>query len=116
MLVNKITTGFVIQLFDTKTKQYVSQSFTAAAEVNYENSQGDTLSETEMAESNFGPYTENEPYLPFDMVQPGFLAYRQGVIDTADDVKLAIEEGMSLNDAIHQAVEGFDDDLREIVP
>jgi hypothetical protein len=69
-----------------------------------------------MEKDNFGPFAEDEPYLPFDMAQPGISAYRQGVIDTADDIRFAIEQGQSRNDAIQQVVEGFDDDLRELVP
>ena len=71
MLINKITTGFVIQTFDTDTRQYISQNFVAGDQVDYESTDGQTPIEDGFMESvNFGPYAEKEPYLPFDMVQP----------------------------------------------
>jgi hypothetical protein len=71
MKINKITTGFVIQQYDTTKKRYVSQSFVASSKVDYENEDGKTLYGEEMADKfGFGPWAEKEPYLPFDMVQP----------------------------------------------
>ena len=71
MLINKITTGFVIQTFDTETKQYTSQNFVAGDNVDYEKPDGSMVHPTEMASLGFGPYTrDGEPYLPFDMIQP----------------------------------------------
>lgn len=71
MLINKITTGFVIQTFDTGTGKYIDQEFYASEQVDYESTDGQTPIEDEFMESvNFGPYAEQEPYLPFDMVQP----------------------------------------------
>lgn len=58
MLINKITTGFVIRVFDTDTGKYVSQNFTAG-EVEYEEQDGTPTDDS-----------KNETYLPFDMVQP----------------------------------------------
>ncbi len=58
MIINKITTGFVIQQFDTEKNQFVSQNFTAG-EVEYENQNGEPVDAP-----------NNEPYLSFDMVQP----------------------------------------------
>ena len=74
MKINKITTGFVIQVFDTETGKYISQEF-VAGEVDYEDKESqEVLSESQLDElaknDNFGPYAEEEPYLPFDMVQP----------------------------------------------
>jgi len=58
MIVNKITTGFVIQSFDTEKKEFVSQDFIAGDEVSYEKEDGT-------------PYNGDvDSYLPFDMVQP----------------------------------------------
>lgn len=116
MIINKITTGFVIQVFDTEKQVYISQNFIAAAEVNYENTQGETIPDIDMAEVNFGPLSGGEPYLPFDMAQPGMTPYRQGVIDVAGDVRFEIEGGANRNEAIQAVVEGFDDDLRELLP
>jgi len=70
MNILKITDGFVIQVFDTNTGKYISQNFTAAANVNYENEAGHTLFAAQLEQYNFGPYAASEPYLPFDMVQP----------------------------------------------
>ena len=75
MKINKITTGFVIQVFDTETGKYISQEFFAGGDVDYEDKESqEILSENQLDElaknDNFGPYAEQEPYLPFDMVQP----------------------------------------------
>ena len=73
MIINKITTGFVIQTFDTEKKQYVRQKFIAGDEVTYEDGTGAEAvppTDEEMAEVNFGPEAKEEPYLPFNMVQP----------------------------------------------
>jgi len=70
MIINKITTGFVIQSFDTDTGTYTHQHFVAGDEVDYENVEGHFLSNKELAKFNFGPDAKNEPCMPFDMVQP----------------------------------------------
>jgi len=70
MKIKKITTGFVIQTFDTDTGKYVNQEFVAGDQVDYENQKGVTLDPLMMENLNFGPYAANEPYLSFDMVQP----------------------------------------------
>jgi len=67
MIVNKITTGFVIQKFDTETGEYLSQEFIAGDQVDYENEVGEPTDQSLMPTP--------EPYLPFNMVQP------QGLID-----------------------------------
>ena len=59
MLVRKITHGFVTQVFDTKTKAFVSQEFTAGDLVEFETVTGAAVDDDEVTE-----------YLPFDMVQP----------------------------------------------
>lgn len=64
MLINKITTGFVIQTFDTEQKKFVSQNFTAGSECDYEDQTGNAV-ESELLEVE-----GDEVYLPFDMVQP----------------------------------------------
>lgn len=70
MLINKITTGFVIQTYDTDKKEYSEQEFFAGDEVNYELPNGESADWAEMGKVGFGPHAEEEPYLPFDMVQP----------------------------------------------
>ena len=62
MLIAKITTGFVVQTFDTDTNKYTDQEFTAG-EVEYENEIGEPVDQTKVMPNP-------EPYLPFDMVQP----------------------------------------------
>ena len=62
MIINKITTGYVIQCFDTKTDEYIGQSFIAGDIVDYEKPDGAPV-ESEKQIEKLG-------YLPFDMVQP----------------------------------------------
>jgi hypothetical protein len=57
MIVNKITTGFVIQKFDTETWQFIDQEFIAGDQVDVENEDGEPVE----------PFDE---YLPFEMKQP----------------------------------------------
>lgn len=64
MLVKKITTGFVIQTFDTVTEKWVSQEFVAADACDYENDKGEPLINT----AAFAVVADQ--YLPFDMIQP----------------------------------------------
>lgn len=57
--IRKITHGYVEQVYDTATKKFVSQSFAAVDLVSWENE----------ASTPVSPPAE-DPYLPFDMVQP----------------------------------------------
>ena len=59
MIVKKITSGFVIQYFETETEKFLSQEFIAGDEVEVEDLEGNSLDEDDVSE-----------YLPFDMVQP----------------------------------------------
>ncbi len=62
MKINKITTGFVIQTFDTKSGKFVSQQFTAGDDVCWETLDGRPMD---------GQDVEKEAgYLAFDMMQP----------------------------------------------
>ena len=61
MKINKITTGFVIQTFDTETGKYTSQEFVAGDDVQYENEFGEKIE---------GLRLQRESVLPLDMVQP----------------------------------------------
>ena len=63
MKVTKFTHGFVAQVFDTKKNEFVEQNFTAGDEVEWETASGNNFDPDDLD----GP----EPYLPFDMVQPG---------------------------------------------
>jgi hypothetical protein len=73
MRVNKITTGFVIQTYDTDTKEWISQEFVAGTAVDYENQEtGEPLAHNDMAyDAVF------DEYLYFRMVQPS-QAYPDG--------------------------------------
>lgn len=63
MLINKITTGFVIQVFDTEKNQFVSQEFTAGNS-ELEHQDGTPLDDDKVEDK------VNGKYLPFEMVQP----------------------------------------------
>lgn len=65
MIIKKITTGFVIQSFDTELGEYTHQEFFAGDDVDYEDEDGNQANSM-MLESADG----SEPYLPFEMVQP----------------------------------------------
>ncbi len=61
MKIDKITTGFVIQTYDTKTGRCVGQEFVAGDDVKYEDKHGESVD-----------WEENpDAYQPLDMVQPG---------------------------------------------
>ena len=73
MLLSKITTGSVIQEFDTETNQWISQRFVAGDQVAY----GEECNSVECSFAMFEQICNS--YLPFDMVQPEKLV---GVRDT----------------------------------
>ena len=60
MIISKITPGFVVQTYDTKTGRCVEQSFVAGEDTSYENENGDPVDWRE----------EEDACQPFDMVQP----------------------------------------------
>lgn len=64
MIINKITTGFVIQRWDTEKKEWVSQEFVAGDGCDYEDQVGNSVDSEDMNPGG------DEPYLPFDMVDP----------------------------------------------
>lgn len=64
MLINKVTTGYVIQTFDTELKRFIKQKFIAGDECSYETESGEAV-ESELLEVN-----GEEVYLPFKMLQP----------------------------------------------
>lgn len=57
MIVKKTTNGFVIQQFDTESRQFISQEFIAADKVDFEDENGQSV-------DSF------DEYLPFEMKQP----------------------------------------------
>ncbi len=62
MIVRKITTGFVVQNFDTEKQKFISQEFVAGDQVEVE-VDGEPIDSSEVEGLD-------ETYLPFDMVQP----------------------------------------------
>lgn len=66
MILKKITSGFVIQDYDTEKGKFVSQEFIAGDPVEFEDEEG-----VSVLGSN-DPTVEEfmDTYLPFDMVQP----------------------------------------------
>jgi hypothetical protein len=64
MLVNKITEGFVIQVFDTELRRFVSQEFVAGDRCQYEDKDGVPVCSEALEVDG------EEAALPFDMVQP----------------------------------------------
>lgn len=66
MIINKITTGFVIQRFDTDLQKFVSQEFIAGDQTDYETQDGSEINRVDFLDRLVG----QEPYLNFDMVQP----------------------------------------------
>jgi len=74
MIVKKVTTGFVIQEFDTETRQFVSQEFVAGEQVDFEDEFGDTVE----------PFRE---YLAFDMVPPQYMEQ-----EDIPDVSVEVED------------------------
>jgi len=60
MKVNKITPGYVVQVYDVNTGRCVEQRFIAGDEVDYEDPDGNPVDWKEAPDA----------YQPFDMVQP----------------------------------------------
>ncbi len=60
MKIQKITPGFVVQTYDTKTGRCVAQSFIAGDDVAYEDTNGDAVDWRE----------QEDACQPFEMVQP----------------------------------------------
>lgn len=79
MIVKKITTGFVIQEYDTETEKFVSQEFVAGDQVEYEDEEGNPVDDL----------TASIPYLSFEMVQP---ADEEDNLNEAPTVDQEVEE------------------------
>ena len=65
MIVKKITTGFVIQTYDTEMNCCIHQEFVAGDQVEWEDEEGTTIDD--MYQDDI--VVEAFPYQPFDMVQ-----------------------------------------------
>ena len=81
MVINKITVGWVTQIFDVDKKRFISQEFFAGDQVDYEQIDGIAVS-TEYLEMD-----EKEIYHSFEMVQPVTITVR---LHDADDESLGI--------------------------
>src|ERR1039457_6985743 len=89
MRINKITTGFVVQTWDTELKKWISQEFVAGDETNYEKAGGDARDPIEPREGWPG-WPDPKPYLPFDMKPPEESqpsAPRFYLLETIDDIE-----------------------------
>ena len=64
MIVRKITTGFVVQEFDAETGRCVSQEFVAGEQIDWEDRQGNAISD-----GDFGIDLEGL-YHPLELKQP----------------------------------------------
>ena len=64
MIVTKITTGFVVQKFDSDTGRCISQEFVASDQVEWEDQKGDRIED-----GQYGIDLEGL-YWPLDMKQP----------------------------------------------
>jgi len=64
MIVRKVTTGFVVQEFDSETGRCISQTFVAGDKVDWEDRQGNSISD-----GDFGIDLEGL-YHPMEMKQP----------------------------------------------
>lgn len=69
MIVKKITTGFVIQEYDTETGKWNSQEFIASDSTEWEDEEGNAVDVWALkTEENI-----EIPYLSFDMVPPAYM-------------------------------------------
>ena len=66
MKINKIAYGFVIQTWDTETQRWIEQEFVAGTQTDYE----EVGTSRSLDPADIWP-DEPEPYLPFNMQQPG---------------------------------------------
>lgn len=78
-IVKKITTGFVVQEYDTETGKFVSQDFVAGDQVDWEDEDGNAI-------------PEEDAYLSFEMVQPEDIESVEDIINEAPSVDQEVEE------------------------
>lgn len=69
MLLKKITTGFVVQTYDMDKGAWIDQEFVAGDQCDYEVN-GEAV---DGDHPFFSKDDGTEPYLPFEMVQPGIV-------------------------------------------
>lgn len=70
MIVQKITTGFVVQTFDTEQRKFIGQEFVAGDQVEVEVN-GESIDSSEVEGLD-------ETYLSFDMLQPNTFMIQLG--------------------------------------
>ena len=63
MKIKKITTGFVVQTYDTEKKEFIEQEFLPLDYYGFEDEEG------KLVDASLFP-DDDIPYMPFDMVQP----------------------------------------------
>jgi hypothetical protein len=94
MLVKKITTGFVVQVFDTDLGRWVSQEFVAGDDIQteYEGEGGDpvdsdllTVKKQVKGKRGRKRTVKEEANLPFEMKQPN----EMGLYDNTGDIELS---------------------------
>lgn len=91
MLVKKITTGFVIQTFDTDLGRWLSQEFVAGDQVDYEGEFGSVkadlllVKKTVKGKKGRKRTVKEEATLPFEMKQPNEL----GLYDNTGEIELS---------------------------
>ena len=92
MLIRKITTGFVVQTFDTTAGRWVFQEFVAGDHTDYEDASGQPVdSGLLMAKRRVKgkkgrkKTAREEAYLPFEMKQPNEMGlYDGGIVELSD--------------------------------
>ncbi len=71
MILNKITTGFVVQKFDSETGRCLSQEFIASDQVEWEDQKGDRI------EDGMCGLEREGFYFPLKMKQPDYEGPRE---------------------------------------
>lgn len=71
-LINKITSGYVVQTYDPKQHKYISQRFVPTDTVSYEYFDGITGMPVscDTVHHLSSEFEKHGSYLPFDMIQP----------------------------------------------
>lgn len=98
MIIQKITTGFVIQKFDTKTNQFVSQEFIAGDQVEHEDENGEFVDNHD--------YDIDNHYMQFNMKQPNLNDYGdtskiKTLRDLKDHLNQAVDDVLDQDIAVH---------------
>lgn len=71
MIIQKITPGFVIQQFDTRTRRFTHQEFVAGPDHDWEDQNGNKIEHTDAGRKAIdGLGGVDEPELAFEMKQP----------------------------------------------